>query len=63
MHAGPKLLHEVRKACAWYAKGLHGCNGLRQRIWKIGEPEAVVAEVETFFAELLDYEARKSAAA
>lgn len=63
VHAGPKLLHEVRKGCAWYAKGLHGCNNLRQRIWKIQDPEAVRAEVEQFFAELLDYEARKSAAA
>src|SRR5204862_5299957 len=25
---GPRTLHEVRKACAWYARGLYGCNQL-----------------------------------
>lgn len=49
LKSGPKVLHEVRKACAWYAKGLHGCNALRQRIWKISDPEKVLEEVGHFF--------------
>ena len=40
-----KMLHEVRKASAWYARGLRGANSVRQRIWRIRDPEAVVAEV------------------
>jgi nifR3 family TIM-barrel protein len=43
-----KLLHEVRKACAWYAKGLRGCNTLRQQIWKIDDADHV-------FTTCLDY--------
>jgi tRNA-dihydrouridine synthase B len=31
---GPRTLHEVRKACAWYARGLYGCNALRLRVWE-----------------------------
>ena len=45
---GPKLLHEVRKASAWYAKGLWGCNALRTEIWKIRDPGQV-------FQTCLDY--------
>ena len=58
LKAGPKLLHEVRKASAWYAKGHHGCNALRQRIWKINEPEAVVDEVAAYFESLIAHERR-----
>jgi nifR3 family TIM-barrel protein len=50
--AGPKLLHEVRKACAWYAKGLRGANGLRQRIWRLDDPDRVIAQAGEHFAEL-----------
>lgn len=46
---GPKLLHEVRKASAWYAKGLRGCNALRQQIWKVREPEAVYQTCLDYF--------------
>jgi tRNA-dihydrouridine synthase len=49
LKGGPKVLHEVRKASAWYAKGIHGCNSLRQRIWKIAEPEKILEEVKSFF--------------
>jgi nifR3 family TIM-barrel protein len=58
LKAGRKLLHEVRKASAWYAKGLHGCNALRQQIWKIHEPELVVAAVNEYFDSLLRHAAR-----
>jgi len=47
---GPRLIHEVRKACAWYTKGLHGCNPLRQNIWNADEHEAAVREADQFFA-------------
>ena len=30
---GPRVLHEVRKACAWYARGLHGGSRLRTALW------------------------------
>jgi nifR3 family TIM-barrel protein len=49
LKGGPKVLHEVRKASAWYAKGMHGCNALRQRVWKISEPDSVLEEVSSFF--------------
>src|SRR5262249_10660121 len=43
---------ELRKACAWYAKGLHGANGLRQLAWALGEPAAIVAAGHQFFTQL-----------
>lgn len=49
LKGGPKLLHEVRKASAWYAKGQHGCNALRQSIWTMRAPEQVLEEVGSFF--------------
>lgn len=53
---GPKLLHEVRKASAWYAKGHRGCNALRQRVWKTDTPEDVLHEVSSYFEELIGQE-------
>lgn len=50
---GPKLVHEVRKAAAWYAKGYRGCNALRQRIWKIQDAQQVLEEVSSYFEELM----------
>jgi hypothetical protein len=41
--ADPGRVHEVRKASAWYARGLPGVNALRQRIWNLKEPDTVVA--------------------
>ena len=61
--AGKKLIHELRKACAWYAKGLPGCNSLRERIWQIREPARVLQETETFLAEVAARTASPSAAA
>src|SRR5262249_39410040 len=43
---------ELRKACAWYAKGLHGANQLRQGVWAIEEPDAIVAAGREFFTQL-----------
>ena len=53
LKAGPKLLHEVRKASAWYAKGYRGCNALRQRVWKIHSAEGVLEEMSNYFEDLI----------
>ena len=45
LRPGPKLIHEVRKASAWYVKGLHGANALRQRVWHEVLPEAATGAV------------------
>lgn len=49
----PRMLHEVRKACAWYARGLYGCNRLRLDVWSAPDVPAAVAIVEAYFASLL----------
>src|SRR5690606_30885154 len=41
---GSNLIHELRKACAWYAKGLRGGNAFRKRAWTILDPDQLVAE-------------------
>jgi nifR3 family TIM-barrel protein len=58
LKAGPRTLHEVRKACAWYARGLYGCNALRLRVWEAPELAAARALVEDYFAQLLDRQRR-----
>lgn len=63
LKAGRKLIHEVRKACAWYAKGLPGCNAFRERVWRIREPDLAIAAAESFFAELAAERQRASVAA
>jgi len=55
MRSGPKVLNEVRKACAWYAKGLHGCNALRLRVWDAPDIDAAAALVEAYFEEMLSW--------
>ncbi|HUS65500.1 MAG TPA: tRNA dihydrouridine synthase DusB [Kofleriaceae bacterium] len=45
LRRGPKLIHEVRKASAWYVKGLQGANQLRQRVWREERPEAAAGAV------------------
>jgi tRNA-dihydrouridine synthase B len=55
---GPRTLHEVRKACAWYAKGLHGCNALRIKVWETPTVELLIDVVEDFFAQLMDRDRR-----
>jgi tRNA-dihydrouridine synthase B len=51
---GPRVLHEVRKACAWYARGLYGCNKLRLEVWSAPDVDAAVAHAEAYFAHLID---------
>jgi len=53
LKGGPKLVHEVRKASAWYAKGYRGCNALRQRVWKLPSAQQVMDEVSHYFEDLL----------
>jgi nifR3 family TIM-barrel protein len=55
---GPRTLHEVRKACAWYARGLYGCNALRLRVWETPDLAAARALVEEYFTQLLERERR-----
>lgn len=45
LRPGPKLIHEFRKASAWYVKGLFGANALRQEVWKLRDPAEVVRAV------------------
>jgi len=50
---GPSMIHELRKACIWYAKGLRGCNRLRLKIWRMRDPDDVYQETESFLAECI----------
>jgi tRNA-dihydrouridine synthase len=43
---------ELRKACAWYAKGLFGANGLRQSVWTLTAGHEIVRAGREFFASL-----------
>jgi nifR3 family TIM-barrel protein len=45
-----RQLHELRKACVWYAKGLAGANTFRQRVWSIEVPADVVSAGREFFS-------------
>jgi len=58
LKSGPRTLHEVRKACAWYARGLYGCNALRLRVWDA--PDLAIARglVEEYFTQLIDRQRR-----
>jgi tRNA-dihydrouridine synthase B len=53
LRTGPKILNEVRKACAWYAKGLYGCNALRLQVWEAPDVDAAAVLVEEYFANML----------
>jgi nifR3 family TIM-barrel protein len=58
LRPGAKLLHEVRKASAWYVKGLYGGGALRNRVWNLARPDDVVSTV----LEHLDQLARRAPA-
>jgi nifR3 family TIM-barrel protein len=58
LKSGPRTLHEVRKACAWYARGLYGCNALRLRVWEAPDLHAARVLVEDYFAQLIDRQRR-----
>ena len=53
LKAGPKLIHELRKACAWYARGMHGCNRFRQSVWDTRDVDGVLALAQRFFSDLI----------
>jgi nifR3 family TIM-barrel protein len=55
-------LQEIRKACAWYAKGLHGCNALRIAVWDCPDIDGACALVEAYFTELLAHQSSRVAA-
>ncbi len=55
---GPRLMHEVRKACAWYARGLYGCNALRLRVWEAPDLATARGLVDDYFTQLLDRQRR-----
>src|SRR3569623_799536 len=53
LRGGPRTLHEVRKACAWYARGLYGCNALRLRVWETPDLASARQLVEEYFTQLI----------
>lgn len=59
LKGGPRTLHEVRKACGWYARGLHGCNALRIQVWAATTAQEAIAHVEQYFVTLLEHQQRR----
>jgi tRNA-dihydrouridine synthase B len=59
LRPGPRSLHEVRKACAWYARGLYGCNALRLKVWEAPDLAAARSLVEDYFEQLLERQRRQ----
>jgi nifR3 family TIM-barrel protein len=47
-----RLIHEQRKACAWYARGQRGCNGFRKQAWVTHDPDALETLARAYFDEL-----------
>ncbi len=43
-----RLIHEIRKASAWYAKGLYGANKFRQKAWSIDDCELLVTQATDY---------------
>jgi tRNA-dihydrouridine synthase B len=58
LRPGKRSLHEVRKACAWYARGLYGCNALRLKVWETPDLASARSLVEEYFAQLIERESR-----
>jgi tRNA-dihydrouridine synthase B len=58
LKGGPRTLHEVRKACAWYARGLYGCNALRIQVWAATTAAAAIEQVEQYFEDLIAHPRR-----
>lgn len=58
LKGGPRTLHEVRKACAWYARGLYGCNALRLKVWDTPDLPTARALVEDYFTQLIERQRR-----
>ena len=53
-----RLIHEIRKACAWYTKGLPGCAAFRELTQHLVDIDAVIGHAERFFDERLAGRAR-----
>jgi tRNA-dihydrouridine synthase B len=58
LKGGPRTLHEVRKACAWYARGLYGCNALRLQVWEAPDLATARTLVDDYFTQLVDRQQR-----
>jgi tRNA-dihydrouridine synthase B len=54
LKSGPRVIHELRKACAWYARGMYGCNAFRIGVWEIKDVDAIVAAGDAYFASLIE---------
>ena len=54
LKSGPRVLHEIRKACAWYARGLYGCNRLRLDVWAAPDGAAAASLAEAYFEALIE---------
>jgi tRNA-dihydrouridine synthase len=63
LKGGPRLLHEVRKACAWYARGLYGSARFRVEVQSTPGVAEAVAVAEDYFAQLLERRSRLGLAA
>jgi nifR3 family TIM-barrel protein len=62
-HTPPKrLVHEIRKACAWYTKGLPGCAAFRELTQHLVDVDQVIVRAEAFFEEQLKLPPRARAA-
>jgi tRNA-dihydrouridine synthase len=48
-----RLVHELRKAVAWYSKGLHRSAEVRERAWSEDDPQVVRTIAREYFAFLL----------
>jgi nifR3 family TIM-barrel protein len=53
LKTGPRVLHEVRKACAWYARGLYGCNRLRIEVWAAPDPATATRIADQYLEALI----------
>src|SRR5262249_13100542 len=48
-----KLIHELRKAVAWYTKGLRDSSSVRERCWKLADPAQVREIASSYLSSLL----------
>lgn len=48
-----KLVHELRKAVAWYTRGLHGSAAVRTRTFEVRDPESVRTIGNDYFVSLI----------
>ncbi len=48
-----KHIHELRKACAWYAKGLHNGGQLRQKAWAAKSAGEILAAAADYWSHFL----------